>query len=164
MEFPGDGSREHFLRSAPLRRDAYAKLPDGVEKGSIDRMLLKPLCGLSTACEDGYKTIRDFLANGRGGEVTSLDKSVFSGLNRGFGYGYGGKFCDPNSPNLDKGILKVGGNFETRDKRKALGIIAIRVDDLLISGSAVFIEYISKRMKGKFEADSYGGGGGGGGG
>ena len=34
----------------------------------------------------------------------------------------------------------------------------IHVDDLLISGSGEFIEYISMRMKEKFEADSYGGG------
>ena len=48
-----------------------------------------------------------------------------------------------NSPNLDKGILKVRGNVETIGKRKVLGIIAIHVDGLLISGSGVFIAYIS---------------------
>ena len=61
---------------------------------------------------------------------------------------------DPNSPILDKGILKANGNFETREQRNALRIISIRVDDLLISGIDVYRVYF-KRMKGKFEVDGY---------
>ena len=41
---------------------------------------------------------------------------------------------DPNQQNLDKCIIKVNGNFEADGKRKVLGIISKRVDDLLISG------------------------------
>ena len=37
-------------------------------------------------------------------------------------------------------------NFETGEKWKVLGIISIQVDDLLISGSNEFDEYISWRM------------------
>ena len=55
----------------------------------------------------------------------------------GFGYGYWEQFRDQNSPSLDNGILKVNANIETTEQRKALGIIAIQVDDLLISGSDV---------------------------
>ena len=43
-----------FLVSGPLKRDTYAKLLDGGEKGNIARKLLKPLYVLSTACEDWY--------------------------------------------------------------------------------------------------------------
>ena len=56
-----------FSMEALLRRDAYAKLPDGVAKGNISRGLLKPLCGLGTVRKDGCVTIRDFLANECGG-------------------------------------------------------------------------------------------------
>ena len=41
-------------------------------------------------------------------------------------------------------------------KEKSCGIIAIRVDDLLIPRSDVFIEYISDQMEEKFEVDRYG--------
>ena len=74
-----------------------------------------------------------------------------------FGYGYGRKFRDPNSPNLERGIFKANGNFGDIEQRQALGIIDVRVDDLLISGGDFFTEYASKRMKGKFEVDRYGG-------
>ena len=73
-----------------------------------------------------------------GGGVASLDKSVFFWTQQGFNYGYGAKFRDPNSPNIDKGILKVSGNFETIAQRNALCIIAIRVDDLLIPGDILY--------------------------
>ena len=58
-------------------------------------------------------------------------------------------FRDPKSPSLDKGILKVNENFETSEKRKAIGVISIRVGDLLISGGDVFTEYISHGTKEK---------------
>ena len=63
MDAPGD-----FLRSEPLKRDTYAKLPDVVEKGNIERKLLKPMYRLSTSCKHWCATIRDFRANARGGE------------------------------------------------------------------------------------------------
>ena len=56
-----------FLRSEPLKRDTYAKLPDGVEKYDVAWKLLKPLYGMSTACSDWREAIRDFLANEWGG-------------------------------------------------------------------------------------------------
>ena len=68
----------------------------------------------------------------RMGEVSSLDKSVCFWTQHGFGYGYGGKFRDPDLTNLDKGILKVSENFETDGEGKAMGIIDMRVADLLI--------------------------------
>ena len=110
-----------FLRSWPLKRENYAVLPGGEEKDDIARKLLKPLYGLSTACEDWYKSIRDFLPNEcvlGGWGVTSVDKSVFFRTQQGYDYGYGGGFRDPNSPNRDKGILKGDGNFETIGQRK----------------------------------------------
>ena len=64
-----------FLRSVPLRRDAYALLPDGVESGNIAWDISKPLYGLITACKNWRNAIRDFLeeecvfAFGGGGEV-----------------------------------------------------------------------------------------------
>ena len=137
--------REHFgvvtfktrrLREAPQRRG-------GVANSNIARKLLKPLYGLSTACKDWYKTIRDFLAKECGPDVTSVNESVFSPTQQGFDYGYGVKFRDPNLPHPDIGILKVNDNFETDDKREVLGIIAIRVSDLMISGSDLSIVYIS---------------------
>ena len=53
--------------------------------------------------------------------------------------------------------FKGVGNSETWDKRKVLGIIAIHGDDLLISGSGGFTEFISRKTKAKFEVDCYGG-------
>ena len=90
----------------------------------------------------------------RGG-VTSLDISVFFRPQQVFGYGYGGGFRDPNSPNLAKGVLKADGDFDTTEQRNALGIIDIHVDDLLISGSGGFTGYISQIMKGESEVDIY---------
>ena len=49
----------------------------------------------------------------------------------------------PNPSNLDKCILKANVNFETIDKRGVLRLISIHVDDLLISGSSDFTDYIS---------------------
>ena len=83
---------------------------------------------------------------GEGG-VTPLDKSVFFWTQQGFYYGYGVGFRGENTSNLDSGILKVGENFETREQRKAIGIIAIHVGDLLISWSEMSIEYIAQGMK-----------------
>ena len=74
----------------------------------------------------------------------------------GFDYGYGVGFRDKNSSNLDNGILKVGENFETCEQRNVIGLIAIRVDDLLISWSEMRIEYTTQGMKAKSEVDSYG--------
>ena len=36
-----------------------------------------------------------------------------------------------------------------------MGPIATHVDDLLISGSDTFLKYITYKMKGKFEVDSF---------
>ena len=51
---------------------------------------------MSTEREDLCKTVRDFLAKERGGEVTSLDKSVFFCAHQGFGFGNGENFRDLN--------------------------------------------------------------------
>ena len=66
-----------LLRSEPLKRDTYVKLPQWAEKDNVARKLLKPLFVLSTACKDWYKNIRDFLAIvcvcvGGGGRVKLL--------------------------------------------------------------------------------------------
>ena len=68
-----------------------------------------------------------------------------------------GKDFGENGQNSDRGIFKVGEFFETKEQRDAIGLIAIHVDGLSISGCGVFIEYITQRMTGKFEVDSYGG-------
>ena len=52
----------------------------------------------------------------------------------GFGYGYGKGFRGQNTSNLDKGILKANEDFDTSAQRDVIGIIAIHVGDLLISG------------------------------
>ena len=82
-----------------------------------------------------------------GGNVTSLDKSVFFLTQQDFDYGYALGVRDKNTSNLDQGVLNVNGNFETGERRTAIGFIAIHVGDLLISGSDMFIEYIAQRMK-----------------
>ena len=84
------GVSRAFSRSGPLKRDTYAKLPDAVEKDNIAWKLLGPQYGLITARKDWYGTIRDFLAEECGLEVTPLAKSVFPRTQQGFGYGYGG--------------------------------------------------------------------------
>ena len=127
-----------FLRSKPLMRNTFAKLPDGVEQENVAWKLIKPLYGLSTACKDWYSTIRNFLTDECGGKVTSLDKSVFFWTQEGFSYEYGRKYRDPNKTNLDKNEFKVNENFSNEEKRTAMGLIAIHVDDLLISGSDIF--------------------------
>ena len=66
--------------------------------------------------------------------VTTLDKSVFFRTQQGFGYGYGKGPRDQNTPNLDKGVLMANEDFETSDQRDVIGIVAIHVGDLLISG------------------------------
>ena len=76
-DFREMGVSRAFPMSWALKRDTYAKLPDGVEKGNIARKLLKPLYGSSTACEDWYEPIRDLLAKECVGEVASLGQSVF---------------------------------------------------------------------------------------
>ena len=100
-----------FLRSEPLDRDTYAKLPDGVEQENAAWGLLKPLYGLSTAYKNWYRTIRNFLTEECGGKVTSLGKSVFFWTQEGFSYEYGKKYRDPNKANHDKNEFKANGNF-----------------------------------------------------
>ena len=46
--------------------------------------------------------------------------------------------------------------FETNERRKAIGIVAIHVVDLLISGSGAFVKYITQRVKEKFEVGRFG--------
>ena len=45
--------------------------------------------------------------------------------------------------------------FETEERREFVGFIAIRVGELLITGSEMSIERITQRMKGKSEVDIY---------
>ena len=150
MEFSGDGFRGVIVEGRTVKARRLRETSRMGRKGRYIVGSIKPLYGLSTACRDWCEAIRDFLENVCvcvGGVVTSVGKSIFFWDQQGFGYGYGGEFRDPNSANLDKGILKANGNFETIDKSKVMGAIAIRVEDLLISGNDVVIEYISKRMK-----------------
>ena len=56
-----------FLMSGHLKRDTYVKLPQWAEKDNAARKLLKPSYGLSAACKDWYKAIRDFLVSECGG-------------------------------------------------------------------------------------------------
>ena len=79
--------------------------------------------------------------------VTSPGKSVSPWTQQGFEYGRGGEISDPNQTNVDNGILNVSENFETGENGKVLGIVDIHVDDLLISGSSEFTEYISWKIK-----------------
>ena len=75
------------------------------------------------------------------------------GPKAGFEYGYGGTFRDPNQTNMGNGILKVNANFVTGGERTVLRIISIHVDDLLISGSSEFPEYVSlmaKAIRGRY--------------
>ena len=57
--------------------------------------------------------------------------------------------------NLDRGIFKINEFFETKEQRDVVGFIAIRVDYLLNSGSGMFVEYITQRMKGTPEVGRY---------
>ena len=50
---------------------------------------------------------------------------------------------------MDNGVLQVNETPKTSDGRTVLGIIDIRVGDLLISGSSEFSEYISCGASGK---------------
>ena len=50
-----------------------------------------------------------------------VGKSVVFRDQKGFGYGYGERFRDPNKKSLDKGIVKVNENFETGETRQLFG-------------------------------------------
>ena len=139
--------QEPFAMSGHLKRDAYVKLPAWAEKDNVEWNLLKPLYGLSAACKDWDDAIRDVLAIERGAECTSLDKSVSFWTQQVFGYGYGKGFRDQNTSTLDNGILTTNEDFETSGERDVIGIIAIHVGDLLISGNGMFAEYITHRME-----------------
>ena len=52
------------------------------------------------------------------------------------------------------GVLKVDVNFATIEKREVSETISIHVDDLLISGVDVCVDYISERLNN--DVDSYG--------
>ena len=112
------GVSRAFLRSEPLGRDTYVKLPEGVEQENVAWKLLKPLYGLSTACKDWYRTLRNFLIEECGGKVTSLDKSVFFWTKEGFSYDYGRNYRDPNRANLDNNEFKANDNFLEETKKK----------------------------------------------
>ena len=77
------------------------------------------------------------------GKVTSLDKSVFL-TQQGFRYNYGKEFRDKNLSRLDQGVLKVGDFSGNKEKRNLVGLIAIHVDDLLISGNGSFLKYMAE--------------------
>merc|ERR1712112_657617 len=98
-------------------------------------------------CMDWYRTISNFLTDECGGKVASLDKSVFFWTQEGFSYEYGRRYRDPNKNNIGKNEFKVNENFPNEEKRIAMGLIAIHVGDLLISGSGNSLEYITFRMK-----------------
>ena len=61
---------------------------------------------------------------------------------QGFKYEYGEEFRDKNLLNLDQGIFKINDFFETNERRYVIGLVAIHVDDLLISGSGAFLKNI----------------------
>ena len=48
----------------------------------------------------------------------------------------------------------MNGNSPKEEKRTSMGLIAIHVDDLLISGSDTFLEYITFRVKGNLKVDT----------
>ena len=53
---------------------------------------------------------------------------------------------DKNNTNLDEGIFKANEDFDTREQRNVIKIIDIRVGELLISGSGMFIDYMPHKM------------------
>ena len=66
LNFRAMDTSRAFPMSGPLKRDAYLKLPVGVEKDNAARALLKPPYGLSAACKDWYDAVRDFWKMGVG--------------------------------------------------------------------------------------------------
>ena len=78
------GVSRDSMRSEPLGRGAYAKLPGGSGQGNVAWEILKPLHGLSTSRKDWYRTIWNFPIEECGGKVASLDKAVFFWAKGGF--------------------------------------------------------------------------------
>ena len=80
-----------------------------------------------------------------------MGKSVFFWTTQRFGCWHGvgwvgwggGGFATPIAKNMDNGILNANGNFGTDEKWHVLRTISIQVDDLFISESIEFAEYIS---------------------
>ena len=72
-----------------------------------------------------------------------------------FEYEFGTCFRGKNNANLDQNILEINEDFETDGRRKAMGIISMRVEDILISGKEMFVEYTTQRINKELEADSY---------
>ena len=109
--------------------------------------VLKPLYGLSTACKGWYRAVSNFLAQECGGKVASLGKSVSS-------WAPGGTFVRiqketpaPEQSQSRQNEFKVNGNFLNETKGTSMGLIAIHVYGLLISGPVTFLKYISFKMK-----------------
>ena len=58
--------------------------------------------------------------------------------------------------NLDQTIFKVNEDFETKEERKAMGIIAIRDEEIFMSGNEMFLAYINQRIQEGLGVGSYG--------
>ena len=100
--------------------------------------------GLDETVSEKGKMVMGFLTKECGGKCASFDKSVFR-AQKNFEYEFGTGFRDKNKTDLDQNILEVGGDFETHEYRKAMGIIAIREEEILMSGKEMSIEYITRR-------------------
>ena len=74
---------------------------------------------------------------------------------KNFEYEFGTCFRGKNNANLDHNILEGNEDFETDGRRKSMGIIGIRVADILISGKEMFVEYTTQRINKELEADIY---------
>ena len=80
---------------------------------------------------------------------------MFCWAQRGSDYEYGEEFRDKNSTNSDQGNFEINDFFGSNEMVDVVGFVAIHVGDLLISGNGALIRYLTQKMKGKFEVDSY---------
>ena len=70
-------------------------------------------------------------------------------------YKFGTCFRGKNNANFDQNILEINEDFETDGRRKVVGIISTRVEDILIPGKEMFVEYTTQRINNELESDSY---------
>ena len=85
--------------------------------------------------------------------VPQWENRYYSGRKKAFEYNYGACFRNKDPVNLSNNEFRVNEGFETEEKRKAIGIIAIHEKEILITGEEMFIDYISQRVKEVFESN-----------
>ena len=89
------------------------------------------------------------------GEATLIDKSVCFRSDSDSNYNFGECLRGCRTDNSENGILEIEQNRGSIGRENLVGVSISHVGDLVVTGSDMFIRFISGEMKGNSRCESF---------